>query len=498
MKAFFLRIAPAWLAMATVTLGAPPAQAQLNLPVTPVPTTPVPATPVPTTVPSAPVPTVPPSQFVTFRAYATVYAPNTPGSVEVAVPDRCAKFASLAQSGNLANSNCPAGYRIGMDWRVRVTYNNQAALIPVKDVGPWNEDDNWWNPSFPSHPRARRTFQSLPQGKPAAEAAFTDGFNRRDNCLTLDYQPSGRAGGADQFGRCVLNPAGIDLSFEAARQIGMVGSQWVTVSFLWEPARGGYVLDGYGGVHPYNGAPPVTGRGWWPGWDIARGIVTRPDGRSGYVVDGWGAVFPFGTNLAAVPPPNATGYFVGRDIVRGMALDPADTGGSKGYVVDGQGGIHPFGGAPGVFGNGWFPGSDIVKGIVVNPRTIAFPYVTGYVLDGFGRLHPFAEIGRPLPPAPAGAASWDWDIARAFVLTGFGQGYTLSGWGSIHPFGGVPAATGGLWLPNRDIFRGITWDPIVGGGYVLGGLGGVYPYNAAPAPETTASFSFDIANAIGG
>lgn len=437
--------------------------------------------------------------FVTFRVFATAYNPNTPGSVEVAVPDRCAKFAALGQTANLANAACSSGYRTSMDWRVKVALDGRSQTFPVKDVGPWNTNDNYWNPASPSHPRPRRTYTDLLQGKPEAEAAFLSGYNRIDNCKNLDGTPSGRAAGADEFGRCVLNPAGIDLSVEAARALGMVGNQWVTVSFLWEPARGGYVLDGYGGLHAYNGAPAVYGRGWWPGWDIARGIAVRPDGRSGYVVDGWGAVFPFGTNVDTVPPPNATGYFVGRDVVRGIALDPADHNGSRGYVVDAHGGVHPFGGAAPVFGMGWFPGSDHIRGIVVNPRNLLFPYVTGYVLGAYGELHPFAEQGRFLPPVPVGVATWPgWDIARAVVLSGFGRGYTLSGWGSVHAFGEAAPVTSGPWFPDNDIARGLTWDATVGGGYVLDGRGRLFPFNGAPAAEASASFSTDIANGVAG
>lgn len=435
--------------------------------------------------------------FVTFRVFATIYDPHIEGSVEVAVPDKCAKFAALGQTGNLAAAQCPPGYRLDMNWRVRVSLNGSSEVIPVKDVGPWNTNDNYWNPPS-GHPRPRRTFTDLPRGKPAAQAAFQDGYNEVVNCKELDGTPTDRTAGADEVDRCVLNPAGIDLSVEAARKLGMNGSQWVDVSFLWEPARGGYVLDGYGGLHSYNGAPPARGLGWWPGWDIARGIAVRPDGQSGYVVDGWGAVFPFGVNPDAVPAPNATGYFHGRDVARGIVLDPADATGSRGYVVDHHGGLHPFGGAPGVFGTGWFPDRDHIRGVVVNPRTNQYPYVTGYVLGAFGDLHPFAERGRALPPTPAGAASWNWDIARSIVLTGFGVGYTLSGWGSIHAFGGAPPATGGLYLEGRDIFRGLVWDANVGGGYALGGLGGIYAFNGAPTPDRSGSFNTDIANAIGG
>jgi len=175
-----------------------------------------------------------PSGFVTYRVYATQYAPLTNGSYEVAVPDKCAKFAALGDSNTLKSFNCAPGYSLGLDYRVVVTRDNgTSATIPVKDSGPWNIDDNYWDP--PSGPRPRRLFTDLPQGTPESQAAFSNGYNTQANCKNLDGSGSGRTAGADQFGRCVLNPSAIDLSFAAASQLGMPGSEWVTVSYLWEP-----------------------------------------------------------------------------------------------------------------------------------------------------------------------------------------------------------------------------------------------------------------------
>ncbi len=172
--------------------------------------------------------------FVTYRVYATQYKPNTDGSVEVAVPDKCAKFAARGDSKTLQSFNCAPGYALGLDYRVVVTRDNGAsATIAVNDVGPWNIDDNYWDPA--SGPRPRRMFTDLPQGTPESQAAFSNGYNTQPNCENVDTTPSGHSGGADQFGRCVLNPSGIDLSFAAAGQLNMAGSEWVTVSFLWEP-----------------------------------------------------------------------------------------------------------------------------------------------------------------------------------------------------------------------------------------------------------------------
>ncbi len=181
--------------------------------------------------------------FATYRVFATQYAPNTPGSVEVAVPDKCVKFAALGQTGPLAQAACPSGYGLGLDYRVSLTLDNgHTATIPVKDVGPWNEDDNYWDPATGTS-RPRRRFTDLPTGTPEAQAAFSNGYNPSSDCSDLGQTPTGHAGDADQFGRCVLNPAGIDLSLAAASQLGLgnLENAWVTVSFLWEPTNTTYV-----------------------------------------------------------------------------------------------------------------------------------------------------------------------------------------------------------------------------------------------------------------
>jgi hypothetical protein len=173
---------------------------------------------------------------VTVRVFATQYNPLTPGSVEVAVPDKCAKFAALGSTANLSRYDCPSAYAVGGDYRVLIQRDSgQTATIPVKDVGPWNIDDNYWAPA--GSPRPRRMFATLPQGKPMSQAGFYDHFNSTPNCQNLDGTPSGRPGASDQFGRCVLNPAGIDLSPAAAAQLGLAPfkNEWVTVTFLWEP-----------------------------------------------------------------------------------------------------------------------------------------------------------------------------------------------------------------------------------------------------------------------
>lgn len=89
----------------------------------------------------------------------------------------------------------------------------RCAFAPVWDIGPWNINDDYWNP-----PEVREQWKDLPHGMPMAQAAFFTGYHD----------------GKDQFNRTVVNPAGIDLAdglFWDA--LGLSGNSWVTVSYLW-------------------------------------------------------------------------------------------------------------------------------------------------------------------------------------------------------------------------------------------------------------------------
>jgi hypothetical protein len=228
-------------------------------------------------------------------------------------------------------------------------------------------------------------------------------------------------------------------------------------------AGGGYVLDGYGGLHPIalpGGVPPPAATGpSWPGWDIARGVALASTRTGGYVLDGYGGIHPFAV-AGNAPPPNATG------------------------------------------GPAW-PGWDIASGIA------SLANGTGYVLDGYGGIHPFAVAGNAPPPNATGGPTWPgWDIARDIALLPNGTGgYVLDGYGGIHPFAvgtnaAPPPAAGGPYWQGWDIARGITLLPNGTGGYVLDGYGGIHPFavgtNARPgSPSGAPSWSgWDIANGI--
>jgi hypothetical protein len=269
--------------------------------------------------------------------------------------------------------------------------------------------------------------------------------------------------------------------------------------YLMSPGMtSGYVLDGWGGVHPYGGAATPSIGAYWPGWNIARGITTSPDGLGGYVLDGWGGVHAFG-NLSN---PAITAYWKGWDIARGIAQVPGSP--TEGYVLDGWGGVHPFGGAPDVTISAYWPGWDIAKGIVVNPPSHLNPCVSGYVLDGWGGIHPFADTSAGdgcsaanMPATPTDNAYWHgWNIARGIALDAYGEGYTLDGWGGVHPFGGAASFDSTAYWPGWDIARSIVINPM-GSGYVLDGWGGIHPYGFAPPVPSNAYWpGWDIAKGI--
>ncbi|MDQ6938090.1 MAG: S8 family serine peptidase [Actinomycetota bacterium] len=136
--------------------------------------------------------------------------------------------------------------------------------------------------------------------------------------------------------------------------------------YAWSIARdlatfsdgsGGVVLDGWGNVHPFavgNAAQPVAAvvSAYWSGWDIARGMVLLPgstaNNYAGYVLDGWGGLHPFASIGRVMPAALDSGFYhPGWDIARSALLAPGSST-TAGYVVDGYGGFHPFGSAPAV------------------------------------------------------------------------------------------------------------------------------------------------------
>jgi hypothetical protein len=97
--------------------------------------------------------------------------------------------------------------------RVCAASTGRCAYAPVWDVGPWNTKDDHWNGSG-----TRESWADLPQGRPQAQAAYEDGYNK----------------GRDGFGRRVANPAGIDLGDGTFWDgLGLTDNAWTTVTYLW-------------------------------------------------------------------------------------------------------------------------------------------------------------------------------------------------------------------------------------------------------------------------
>jgi len=242
--------------------------------------------------------------------------------------------------------------------------------------------------------------------------------------------PSGAVyqGGSDVFRSVVLDAeggTGVQVSAFVAQPDGtLTGGQVNTITeplihtavgLIPNDGVSGYVLDGYGGLHPFGSAPAVTASATWPGWDIARSIAVTHPGK-GYVLDGYGGLHPFGG-----APALSDSFYPGWDIARAVALCP---GGKVGYVLDGYGGLHPVGNAP-AMADSFYPGWDIARGLVLNSTCTG-----GYVLDGYGGVHPIGTA-----PAVTVTGYWSgWDIARSITLVSNTAGYVLEGYGGLHPF----------------------------------------------------------------
>lgn len=127
------------------------------------------------------------------------------------IPPR-ARFASLPSWSSLST-------RGRDEYQVRISYRGRSTLVPVYDVGPYSERDDYWD-------TARDGYPELERGWPMDHAAFYEGYN---------------GGRADKG--FVRFPTAIDVGDGAwLDDLGIVGDQAeVEVTFLWlgqDPAAG--------------------------------------------------------------------------------------------------------------------------------------------------------------------------------------------------------------------------------------------------------------------
>ncbi len=113
------------------------------------------------------------------------------------------RFVSLPSWSALSTRN-------GNEYQVRITYRGRSEIATVKDVGPWNSRDNYWDTQIERH-------FNLPQGWPQDHAAYYQGHN----------------GGVAAKGY-VRFPTAIDVGDGVWWDLGIAGDQGeVEVTFLW-------------------------------------------------------------------------------------------------------------------------------------------------------------------------------------------------------------------------------------------------------------------------
>jgi len=106
------------------------------------------------------------------------------------------------------------GFKFGARPEVPIKRGKRTVRPRIKEVGPWNTYDNYWQTG-----KKRTMWKNLPRCTPEAKAAYYSNYNN----------------GKDEFGREVLNPAGVDLTPAVARRLGLARYQnsWVYVKFPW-------------------------------------------------------------------------------------------------------------------------------------------------------------------------------------------------------------------------------------------------------------------------
>jgi hypothetical protein len=122
----------------------------------------------------------------------------------------------------------------------------------------------------------------------------------------------------------------------------------------------GYVVDAYGGLHPFNGAPWYPVSAYYPGWDIVTGLTLLPGGGGGYTVDAYGGLHPFGS--APYEPVGSYGGGGGwgtTTAIGVVALSP-----TGGYTVTSNGILSPYGTAPSLGESAYYPGQNVIDGVV--------------------------------------------------------------------------------------------------------------------------------------
>lgn len=236
-------------------------------------------------------------------------------------------------------------------------------------------------------------------------------------------------------------------------------------------------------VHATATAIDLRGAPYWPGWDIATGVALQHNGHGGYVLDGWGGLHAFGGAPALKPSK----YVPGSVVAHNLALAGDDAGG---VVVNTHAKTYPF---PllttttyTTCDQTWRIGVP-TRAIALDPTGVGTPPTLAYnlngaTLDAWGGIHAFCTTSEHLDTT--GASYWrGWKIARGLaLLPGGAGGFTLDGWGGVHAFGRakIVRPPDSYWGPVAgrrawDIARSVAIDGH-GNGVVLDGWGGLHPF----------------------
>jgi spore germination protein YaaH len=220
-----------------------------------------------------------------------------------------------------------------------------------------------------------------PYGSPALQVGQEPYYPGNDIARDFVFLPDG-TGGYELDGYGGIHPfsLGSNPMPPPAGQFPYFAGQDVAKKItLLADGSGGYILDAFGGLHPWavtgHALPVAIGAyGYWGGRNIARDIWLAPDSTAtsahGYVLDAYGGFHPFWSSAASAPAPIAVyGYWAGQDIARSVWFVQGSTASTAtGYTLDAYGGPHPFatGGQPlpptiGIYG--YWPGRDIAKTI---------------------------------------------------------------------------------------------------------------------------------------
>jgi len=128
--------------------------------------------------------------------------------------------------------------------KINITYKGKSVIVPVLDIGPWNELDNYWESKEKRNKWGvdEESLKNFPeQCIPMAQAAYSErwhygytvsrsGYDRETNSwIRIPYDPITGNPGTQ---KPVKNPSGIDLADGTWNDLGMKDNDWVEWYFV--------------------------------------------------------------------------------------------------------------------------------------------------------------------------------------------------------------------------------------------------------------------------